>query len=82
MKDQEGPTLQHIPASSYQSCMSCKYYKRRMARSGRDPIYTSDCEHPDYPDKLNRGLMIGNLPNGYHTPDSCPILALKRVGGI
>ena len=80
MKD--GPQEYTRPAETYKSCSGCSHYDRHMVRSGRDPLYVSNCKHPDLPmeKKIGGGFMRGNLPNGYKTPDWCPFLS-KRGGG-
>lgn len=71
MRDQEGSELVTVPAYTYRSCSRCKHYDYHMVRSGQQPLYASNCNHPDvfgehYSSK-------GNL-NKDRTPEWCPYL--------
>lgn len=75
MKEHEGPTwadYQEIRIPGYSSCSACKYYLTRLAVSGRNPMYSHSCEHPEY--KFPSGGVFGNLPNEDHTPQWCPFM--------
>ncbi len=63
-----GPVKRSIPGEEYKSCMDCKFYKQRLFRSGRDPIYHHTCAHISAVP-----VMDNNLPNEDRTPDWCPV---------
>ena len=83
----EGPTIIEVPAQaaySYKSCMGCKYKNHQLVRSGFDPIYRNDCEHPNL-SKDNKIYNLfsysGNLDdillNG-KTPEWCPFIVKEN----
>jgi hypothetical protein len=79
----EGPRQQNIPAQSITTCSGCKHFHSRLVKSGRDPIYAKNCEHPDVKGDDSHlvmfGLAEGNLKedeNGWTvTPEWCPFRA-------
>jgi hypothetical protein len=78
--DNEGPTQTTIPQQSFTTCSGCKYFSRSLWRSGRDPVYHNNCEHPELRDTLRK---FGNNLHENHlgiveTPGWCPILNKKE----
>lgn len=74
----EGYSIVTIPEVTYKSCYGCKYYERRMVKSGLDPIYASNCNHFNAPMDYN---FRGNLPSMFgntETPDWCPVGEAKN----
>lgn len=67
----EGPQEVTIPSRSYESCSGCTFHKQKMIHSGRDPLYSHDCTHPDILASKFHGFK-GNLPNEDVTPEWCP----------
>ena len=71
----EGPTT---IATEYRSCSGCRFLGRRMMASGRDPIYSHVCHHPEINEPV-RGCFSGRLigPSDA-TPEWCPFLAESK----
>lgn len=71
---QEGPKEIEIPARAFLSCYGCDYHKSKLWSSGRNPEYTNNCHHPEFPYKPSVG--VGNLlkeEDGHIiTPQGCP----------
>jgi hypothetical protein len=83
----EGPTLIEVPAQAaynYKSCMGCKYKNHQLVRSGFNPIYKNNCEHPDLPENIKSksyNYYDGNLDNillNGKTPDWCPYIVKEN----
>lgn len=73
--DKEGPekriiSERIIPEHVQYSCISCKFYKHQMVQSGRDPIYSRNCNNSKAPYSDSR---TGNLSE-LTTPSWCPFL--------
>lgn len=81
--DNEGPQKTTIPQQSFTTCSGCKYFSRKLVKSGRNPIYASTCEHPE--SKKDGTYYRGNLTENHlgivETPDWCPILNKKNEEG-
>lgn len=51
-------------------CAPCKWYVRKMIRSGQNPVYDEHCTHPTEIDVMgDRGRTI----RGHRRPEWCPI---------
>lgn len=73
----EGFTIITIPEQRFKSCSGCKFLERKMIRSGRDPVYANNCEHPQNYNRIYRfsGGNLTETEKGYVlTPDWCPFL--------
>jgi hypothetical protein len=75
MNTNEGYTIYVIPEQRIKSCSGCKYYEHQLVVSGRNPIYSNNCRHPE---RLNKpefvrsgGFPAGNLDSD-NTPSWCP----------
>lgn len=82
-RDNEGPQQITIPQQSFTTCSGCKYFSRKLVRSGRDPVYRCDCTHPDNgQDKAFKLSFTGNLIENdigvVVTPEWCPFLKPKE----
>lgn len=59
----------------YESCVPCKWFSRRLTKSGFHPIRESTCTHDDatggMPSRLEHGRYIGE--NTDIRPQWCPI---------
>jgi hypothetical protein len=81
MNEKEGYIISVIPEQKYKSCYGCKWYKHYMMKSGRDPIYAHNCDHPDAPGNYDfRGNLIF-IFGKVETPDWCPIGERKDANG-
>lgn len=81
--EQLGPEKRHVPVREFYSCSGCKFYSHRLVKSGMDPIYRNDCEHPRI--KYDKDIsyhgslsMEGNLGKAEQTPNWCPFLQPER----
>ena len=77
--NREGPAFvpeRTVKIEAYTTCAGCKYHSYRLRRSGRDPIYAHDCNHPLA--EIKGGFLSGNLEPDIDdrliTPDWCPFL--------
>lgn len=76
-KEQEGPIETIIPETKILSCGRCKYHLHSMVKSGMNPIYKDNCNHPDL--EQNLSFLQGNLNKHFlhnivETPNWCPFL--------
>jgi hypothetical protein len=82
MNNNEGPHEVIIPSTRFTSCSGCKYFNRRLVKSGRNPIYASNCEHPEIREEVKRFGFEGNLQENnlgiVETPNWCPYLNPKK----
>ena len=71
LKTRIGPSLHSI---RYQSCVGCKYHLSRIVRTGRNPQYSHDCDHPDVSERYagiaGTARYIGTTDQ---TPNWCPV---------
>lgn len=70
MNKVEGPSEVIIPEQRYISCYGCKWYDRRLYRSGKNPLYKQTCTNKDRPIYAEE---IGGIRMA-ETPDWCPII--------
>lgn len=78
--NREGPQETTIPAATFIVCHGCKYLSHQLIKSGMNPIYADNCEHPETEKKGN--WFIGNLHKNFRgvieTPEWCPFLKPKQ----
>ncbi len=74
----EGYIIRIIPEVRVKVCSGCEHYSRVLAVSGYNPIYKTDCLHPNaHREKFDprsplNGFPHGNLLDDY-TPMWCPV---------
>lgn len=71
----KGPTIISIPAREELRCSGCEYFKHTLVRSGFNPLYNNNCNHPEI--KQSKWPWEGNLPDDGITPEWCPYLINK-----
>ena len=76
---QEGPKEIEIPARAFLSCYGCDFHKSKLWSSGRNPVYTNNCHHPEFPYKQSGHLGNLNKEEDGHiiTPKECPFIKKK-----
>ena len=71
----EGPKQIVIPEQKFLSCSKCKYFERKLMKSGKHPHFRINCNHTD---AQLPGLFCGNLTENtvgvVETPNWCPFL--------
>lgn len=78
----EGPHLVKIPANSFNTCGGCKWLKREMIHSGRNPKYYNRCSFKEIPTEI-KYINTKELEENEHgyvlTPDWCPVKPLPTA---
>lgn len=74
----QGFTKVIVPSYEYNSCGDCEFYEHKMLRSGRNPKYSHNCNHPMIQEDISKfNPFDGNLisfNNRVETPNWCPFL--------
>jgi len=75
---EEGPQQIIIPEQKFMSCSRCKYFSNDLLKSGKNPKYKSNCNHPSIAENKSLNLFCGNLHENLNriveTPTWCPFL--------
>jgi hypothetical protein len=71
------PSIQHVNYSM-ETCHPCKWFHRRLWKSGQNPIYHSECRHPSQLHESGlmgeKGRQLGDKGSmRTRRPDWCPI---------
>jgi hypothetical protein len=73
-KENIGPTIKTIPAINYKSCDGCKFHKREMLKSGRDPVYSHYCKNEEALCGLKTTFGGRYIGDSDKVPSWCPVL--------
>lgn len=82
MNEHEGPSVRRIPEQVYNTCIGCKWHKREMIRSGKNPEYLRHCTHPMWKDMIHpiwegHGREIEREDD--RTPGWCPVAGTDKT---